>query len=600
MKITSLLVLFAIILSAFVFLNSGLLYYLNGQMMSDGRIINYAGIVRGMTQRAVKLELAGDFSQADKLITELDQIINGLKDGDRTLNLPQTEEGAFLVSMQEVSRAWTALKQTIYQTRQSNGFKNRLVQESESYFSLTNRAVGVAEKFSQNKVAKFRAILIVLSIINLGIILAIWAVIKRKIFAPFVNLAEVLPKMAAGDLSQRLKIKSEDEIGIMAASFNSMATKLQEFYSGLEKAKSRDEAILAGIGDGIFVIDRELNLVLFNHVAEEISGFKKREVLGKKYSEVLKFVLEDSETINDAFIKKSMTTGKTQEMSNHTLLVRKDSSRVAVADSASPLFDEYGAIDGCVVIFRDVEKERKIDRAKSEFVSIASHQLHTPTTSINWYSEMLLGEEVGTLNQKQKEYLKEIHHGNKRMIELVSALLTVSRIEMGKFAIEQKPTSVEKVADDTIEELQTQIAKKALRVEKKYESGISRIESDPTLLRIVFQNLFSNAIGYTPEKGVIHIGIKKTDSGVEVEVRDNGCGVPQSAQPKLFTKFFRADNARVIKTDGTGLGLYITKSIVEALGGTISFQSKEDEGTTFLVTMPSRGTVRRESGKKLT
>ena len=569
-------------------------------MMNDGRIINYTGIVRGMTQRAIKLELAGDFSQADKLIAELDQIINGLKDGNRNLNLPQAGDGAFLISMRGVSNAWTALKQTIYQTRQNNGFKNRLVQESESYFSLTNHAVGVAEEFSQNKVVKFRAILIVLSIINLGIILAIWAVIKRKIFAPLVNLAEILPKMAAGDLSQRLKINSGDEIGIIAASFNTMAMKLQESFFGLEKAKSRDEAILAGIGDGVFVVDKGLRVILFNRVAEEISGFKENEVLNKKCAEVLKFVLEDSETINDSFIKKSMTTIATQGMSDHTVLVRKNGSRVAVAGSASPLLDEYGGIDGHVVIFRDVEKERKIDHTKSEFVSLASHQLRTPTTSIRWYSEMLLGEEAGALNQKQKEYLHEIHHGNQRMIELLNALLTVSRIEIGTFAIEPKPTSVEKVMDDVIEELQTKIIEKALRVEKKYESSIARIESNPTLLRIVFQNLLSNAVDYSPKKGIIRIGIKTTDSGVGVEVRDSGCGIPLNAQPKLFTKFFRADNARVIKTDGTGLGLYITKSIVDALGGTISFQSKEDEGATFLVAIPGRGVAKRESGKKLT
>ena len=134
---------------------------------------------------------------------------------------------------------------------------------------------------------------------------------------------------------------------------------------------------------------------------------------------------------------------------------------------------------------------------------------------------------------------------------------------------------------------------------KKYPKGIPPVETDPKLLRIVFQNLLSNAVGYTPSEGKISIEIKKYESGVVIEVSDSGSGIPPDAQSKIFTKFFRADNAQTIKPDGTGLGLYIVKAIVGTLGGTISFQSKEKEGTVFLVTMPGRGVPKREAEKKL-
>ncbi len=128
---------------------------------------------------------------------------------------------------------------------------------------------------------------------------------------------------------------------------------------------------------------------------------------------------------------------------------------------------------------------------------------------------------------------------------------------------------------------------------------MSTINCDPTLVRIILQNLLSNAVSYTAPKGVIKVAIKAIDSSVAIEVKDNGCGIPKDAQPKIFTKFFRADNARTVKPDGTGLGLYITKSVVEALGGTISFKSIENKGTMFIVTLPKQTVATRKSGKKL-
>jgi hypothetical protein len=243
-----------------------------------------------------------------------------------------------------------------------------------------------------------------------------------------------------------------------------------------------------------------------------------------------------------------------------------------------------------VVAFRDVTKEREIDKSKNEFISLVSHQLRTPTTSINWYSEMLLDEEIGTLNEKQKEYLKEIHHGNQRMIDLVNALLSVSRIELGTFVIQSKTIDMAMIADDVLAELQTEIDKKGLEFEKIYKNNIPGIKNDKKLIWIIFQNLLSNAVSYTPPKGKISIKIKKIKTNIHIEIKDNGYGIPESAQPKIYTKFFRATNASAVKPDGTGLGLYITKSLVEALGGTISFKSKEGSGTIFYVNIPSQNT----------
>lgn len=150
-----------------------------------------------------------------------------------------------------------------------------------------------------------------------------------------------------------------------------------------------------------------------------------------------------------------------------------------------------------------------------------------------------------------------------------------------------------------MEELQTQISDKGLKVEKEYAKELSSIENDQQMIRIIFQNLLSNAVAYTPPKGKISVQIKNQDTGVHIAIGDSGYGIPQNAKAKIYTKFFRADNARAIKPDGTGLGLYITKSIVEALGGTISFESKEGEGTVFSVDLPSRYIGNKKSEKEI-
>lgn len=239
----------------------------------------------------------------------------------------------------------------------------------------------------------------------------------------------------------------------------------------------------------------------------------------------------------------------------------------------------------------------EIDRAKSEFISLASHQLRTPATSISWYSEMLLGEEVGSLNKLQKEYMEEIHHGNERMITLINSLLNVSRIELGTYTVEPKSVAVDQVAEDVLKELQIQIAKKQLHIIKNYSTD-SVIVSDPVLVRIIFQNLLSNAVAYTPEHGTISVSVAKDDTWVNIAVKDSGCGIPAADQSKIFTRFYRADNARNVRPDGSGLGLYITKSIVGVLGGEIRFESKENSGTTFFVTIQKHVEAEKKIGKR--
>jgi len=245
---------------------------------------------------------------------------------------------------------------------------------------------------------------------------------------------------------------------------------------------------------------------------------------------------------------------------------------------------------GTIEVARDITIEKDIYKAKTEFVSVASHQLKTPLSTVNWYAEMLLDGDAGELNEKQKDYVNEVYDGSKKMVALVNSLLNVSRIELGSFSIEPELVDIRSIADNSLKDLKLVIVDNKASIKTFYDDDLEKIKLDPKLIKIVFDNLLSNALKYTPVGGEIKVEIKTSNNDVLVAVSDNGFGIPQSQQAQIFTKLFRADNANTKKVSGTGLGLYIVKSIVEQTsGGKIWFESTEGKGTTFFFTLPKAG-----------
>lgn len=257
-------------------------------------------------------------------------------------------------------------------------------------------------------------------------------------------------------------------------------------------------------------------------------------------------------------------------------------------------------LGGFLLMLEDITKEKEIDKAKTEFVSLASHQLRTPLSTVNWYVEMLLAGDAGKLNEEQKKYLDEVYRSNQRMVGLVGALLNVSRLELGTFVVEPEPTDVLALARSVIDEQKPHIEEKKLKLTEKHADNLPLLNADPKLLSIVFQNILSNAVQYTPKGGKIEISLSLDDKkNILLKVSDTGYGIPKKQQDKIFTKLFRADNVQEKDTEGTGLGLYIVKLIIDHSGGKIWFESEENRGTTFYVTLPLGGMKKKEGTKGL-
>ncbi len=366
----------------------------------------------------------------------------------------------------------------------------------------------------------------------------------------------------------------------------------------------KSTAILSSIGDGVFAIDNHRRLTLINPAAQEICGITEQDAVGKPYDTVLQFELEKNGKPATKFVDQALA-GRLTNMEEHTVLVRADGKRIQVADSSAPIRDVRNKVIGAIIVFRDISKEYELDKAKNEFVSLASHQLRTPLSAINWYGEMLLSGDAGKLNKSQHEYVDEIFEGSQRMVELVNSLLDVSRLEVGKLHNEPAPTNVKELIESLEKELAVSVQSKKLRLTKDL-TALPDVTADPKQLRMIVQNLMSNAVKYTPAKGSVSLTLKKASkqdveaSGLQsgssywlFSVADTGYGIPKEDQMRIFSKMFRADNVRKLDVEGTGLGLYIVKEVVEKMGGKVWFESMDSVGTTFYVVLPFKAKRRK-------
>lgn len=362
--------------------------------------------------------------------------------------------------------------------------------------------------------------------------------------------------------------------------------KLEQALEAIKEAK--EKTILASIGDGLMACDINGKITLFNDVLAELSGFPTKEAIGKHYQQVISLVVEDTNKPAQDFIAQTIQEGKTNSRSNHAMIIKKDGTRIAVTYKASPIFDKYFKSNGCVVIFRDFSDERKIDRAKTEFVSLASHQLRTPLTSINWIIEQFSNKSYGEITPKQESALRTLSSSSHHMTDLVNTLLKVSLIDLGTFVIKPITTDISTLANEVLSDLSMEAKIKNLKLLKRFQTT-PKIKADPVIIRIIWQNLISNAIHYSPFRGKIKIGIKKHKKDLLLSVADEGIGIPEKEHDNIFNKLYRASNAEKNDTGGSGLGLYIIKSILDNSGGKIWFDSNKNKGTTFYVTIPLSG-----------
>lgn len=237
-------------------------------------------------------------------------------------------------------------------------------------------------------------------------------------------------------------------------------------------------------------------------------------------------------------------------------------------------------------ITRSFERLAEASRMKSEFINIISHQLRSPLTNIKWSFEILSSEEFDVPETKQEEYFINVKENIARMVELIDDLLIVSKIEQGQFPVRKEEISLEELAKEQIIRFKIFAEASHIKLNLSYPASLPKIMADPSLLKLVIENLVDNAIRYTPGNGEVTSSVTRRGDHLVFSIKDSGVGIPKKDQEYIFQKFFRAENALKKRTRGSGLGLYVCHSIIEKLGGKIGFVSEENKGTAFYFTLP--------------
>jgi len=348
-------------------------------------------------------------------------------------------------------------------------------------------------------------------------------------------------------------------------------TVLERFKKAVEKTESQ-----------IIFTDPKGIILYANEGVEKTTGFSSAELIGTKAGRLWGGLM-DKDFYTTLWERIS---GQKQPFSAELINKKKTGETYYAEINITPVLDATGQIEFFVGIERDITYIKEIDKVKSEFISLASHQLRTPLSSIKWLCELFWQEDVSKLTADQKEVVQKVQNENERLIKLVNSLLNVSRIEAKKITVAPEQTDFNKLVQQTVDSYRRHMADRGVTLTENYQSDLPTVLLDPKLTAEAVGNLVSNAVKYTPQNGHITITTKRDKAGLVLSVADTGIGIPINDQKHIFDRFFRASNANTTLTDGNGLGLYFVKWVAGEHGGRVWFDSKENSGSTFHLAFP--------------
>ena len=361
----------------------------------------------------------------------------------------------------------------------------------------------------------------------------------------------------------------------------------------LSAVESKSDVVINAIDDGVLAISKDGNIELINPSAQQIIGWDQGDALGLNWKSVLKLVTSDGKDVEDLENPIAQSLSKNQPTHNDKLfLLTSSEKRILVSIVSSPVGTDG---EGIIVVFRDITKEKAEEREQAEFISTASHEMRTPVASIEGYLGLALNPATAHIDEKARDFITKAHESAQHLGRLFQDLLDISKVEDGRMKNNPKIINVNEFLKDIFDGLATKADEKQLNyifmpdiVGESKEKSLQPIfyaNIDPDHFREVVSNLIENAIKYTPS-GEVVVNVTGDDKQISVSVKDSGIGIPAEDIPHLFQKFYRVDNSDTREIGGTGLGLYLSRRLAEAMSGNLRVESKYKEGSTFYLEIP--------------
>ena len=412
----------------------------------------------------------------------------------------------------------------------------------------------------------------------------------------FVEGAKVLSQ---GNLNFQLDLKTGDELQTVADAFNLMAGKLAVSFQSLEKEKdtlaserNRIDSVLAAIVDGIIAVDFNKNIIFTNKTAENMTDYTQIELNGKPIDQFIHLYAGGEEILPNTYCNASF---------NHLVtLIGRDGKQAKINLSTSKIDSGVATNLGCLLILHDISKEEELEKMKLDFVSMASHELKTPLTSIIGYLSVYMNENRGKMASEEFDLLEKSLISAQQLLTLIQNILSVSKIERDQLVITPQALDYQPVVMKAVDDLQNQAKQKNISLTLSIpELKLPKVSADPIRISEVVTNLVANAINYTNPGGKVDVSFKITPNELTTVVSDTGIGIPKDAIPHLFNKFFRVSSTMQHAAKGTGLGLYIAKSIISRMGGKIWVESEVGKGSKFYFALPVASQIKTFSENQL-
>ncbi len=429
----------------------------------------------------------------------------------------------------------------------------------------------------------------VMGVMGVTLVYYVYALIDEGLQVPYLrdHIVQLLITIAAGGLAMWVHERSI-RATVQKSKFESLSGQLNE-----EQLKA--QAIMASIGEGVMVINIERQIQLFNRAAVTLTGWDESSAQNIDYNLVLQLHdAQDKELSpeNDPFAEAWRT--KLQVVRDNLVTTTKSGRKITLNLSISPIMDASGNPTGAIALFRDISHEKAVERQKDEFVSTASHEMRTPVAAIEGYISLAMNPNVATIDDRAQKYLQKAHETIQHLGELFRDLLSVTKAEEGSLQAKLDAVNIGELLQGAVDDMNFVAQKKNLTIVYQVSNSggggkaiapIYYVAANPERLREVVMNLIDNAIKFTPEGGIT-VTLSGDDKQIEVGVADTGVGIATEDIDHLFQKFYRIDNSATRTIGGTGLGLYLSRTIIELFNGRIWVTSKPNSGTTFHFMLP--------------